>query len=256
MIAYPRRSSSPQARSSPVFQEQYGLATWRQAQQHARQLATTINVVTPRPRGAPRRRSSPQCRLPRRVSTSGGEKRTAFLPAPSTSRPRLNAAVTTAVAFLAGALLRLPIAYEFDADHQPATADVTDQRMRVGQRLQAAHHMTADVGHVRDDRVLQQFDRRERRGARHGVAAERARVGAGRPRHQPRPARPRRPAAAPTQSPSRSPSCPARRRVCSIANIFPDRPIPDCTSSSHQQGCRASSSAARSRWRNSSGATT
>ena len=70
-----------------------------------------------------------------RVSTSGGENRTAFLPAPSSSSPRANAALTTASRSSVGALLRLPIAHELDADHQPAAAHVADQRMLVHQRL-------------------------------------------------------------------------------------------------------------------------
>ena len=56
--------------------------------------------------------------------------------------------------------------------------------MCVGQRGEPLHQMRADVGCVLHELVAQQFDRRECRRARHRVAAERARVRAGRPRHQ------------------------------------------------------------------------
>ena len=63
-----------------------------------------------------------------RVRTSGGESRSAFRPAPRTSRPRLKASSTTAVAFGGRALLRRPVAHELDADHQAPAAHVADQR--------------------------------------------------------------------------------------------------------------------------------
>ena len=94
-------------------------------------ISAVSSVVSSRPRSAPRRRSGPPCPPASRVSTSGGEKRIAFFPAPSTSSPRLNAAVTTRVALVGGALLRLPIAHELDADHQPAAAHVADERVLV-----------------------------------------------------------------------------------------------------------------------------
>ena len=103
---------------------------------------------------APRRRSCTAVSACSRVSTSGGEKRIAFLPAPSTSSPRLNAAVDDGVALVGRALLRLPIAHQLDADHQPAAAHVADQRMLVRQRLQARHQVRADVGGVRDQLIL------------------------------------------------------------------------------------------------------
>ena len=50
--------------------------------------------------------------------------------------------------------------------------------------LSAGDQVRADVLGVRHQALAQQLDRRERRGARHRIAAERARVRARRPRHQ------------------------------------------------------------------------
>src|SRR5581483_10484271 len=76
------------------------------------------------------------------------------------------------VALRRRALLGPAIAHELDADHQPSTPNVADQRMRVGDRLQRREQMRADRRRVGDQFVLQQLDRRNRRRARHRVAAE------------------------------------------------------------------------------------
>ena len=55
--------------------------------------------------------------------------------------------------------------------------------MRVDQRPEPGDHVAADVGGVLHQPLLEQLQRHHRRRARHRVAAKRARMRAGRPRH-------------------------------------------------------------------------
>ena len=147
-----------------------------------------------------------------RVSTSGGEKRIAFLPAPSTSRPRVERGGDDGVALVDRALLGLAIAHQLDADHQAAAAHVADQRMLVGERCQPGHQVRADIGRIGDQLVLaaarsSPAPPRTTPGCRRTCwRARRAATPSG--RRAPR----RRRAAARRRCPWRSPSRPARRR--------------------------------------------
>ena len=73
--------------------------------------------------------------------------------------------------------------HELDADHQALAAHVADERVLLLQRRECRHQVCADRRGVGDQLLLQQLDRRCRRGAGDGIAAERAGVRAGRPRH-------------------------------------------------------------------------
>ena len=80
------------------------------------------------------------------------------------------------------ALLGLPVAHQLDADHQPAAANVADERVLVGQRLEAGHQVARRRRRRWPiSRSLSSFERRERGGARHRVAAKGAGVRARRP---------------------------------------------------------------------------
>ena len=232
-MAYPRRSSSSHARSSPSNRMLtcVGHAPWRK--RHAappgdcsrnRVTASTIAVRTVVDDARPR------CRPAALVSTSGGDRRSVLRPAPSTSRPRLKHSSTSRSRSLVARSLVCAIAHQLDADHQPLAAHVADQRVLVLQRAQPLHQVRADLRRVGHQRILEQLDRRQRRGARHRVAAERARVRARRPRHHSARAvvtPSGRPDATPLATAITSGSTPK----CSMANILPVRPIPDCTSS-------------------------
>ena len=111
------------------------------------------------------------------VSTSGGDRRIAFCPAPRTSRPRVKHSRTTRVALGGRALLRLAIAHELDADHQPAAAHVADDADACPSAPCAPASRCAPTSAAFFiSAVAQQLDRGERRRARHGIAAERAGV--------------------------------------------------------------------------------
>ena len=87
-------------------------------------------------------------------STSGGARRSAFLPAPRTSTPRRNIAWTSALRSSTARSFVLPIAHQLDADHQALAADVADERVLVLQRAQAVHQVRADGGGVGHERLL------------------------------------------------------------------------------------------------------
>ena len=116
-------------------------------------------------------------------STSGGARRSALRPAPSTSTPRRNIAWTTALRSSIARVLGLPVAHELDADHQAQPAHVADQRVLLLERAQPLEQVRADGGRVRDVLRLQQTDRGVGRRAGDRIAAERAGMGPRRPRH-------------------------------------------------------------------------
>ena len=117
-------------------------------------------------------------------STSGGARRIAFLPAPRIRTPRRNIAWTTRVALLDGALLRLAIAHQLDADHQALAAHVADQRV-LRPAARAARRSGARRPSPRSPTSAALSSLIVAIAAAHddGIAAERAGVRAGRPRH-------------------------------------------------------------------------
>src|SRR6266851_208553 len=145
MITYPQRSSSPHARSSPAFPR----ITLRR-DMATRSLATAAPTFpqrpTQRPRSAQRRADSlrtlgspSSLDLPERLVENPDRRRRLLarqderrreadrvLPGAeqeqTTSERRLNGSV----ALLWRAFLRVPVAHQFHANHQPAASHVAD----------------------------------------------------------------------------------------------------------------------------------
>ena len=211
--------------------------------------SSAVYACPARPRSAPRRRSRPPSSACSRVSTSGGEKRIAFLPAPSTSSPR-GSRVDDRVALRRS---RAPSS----ARSRTSSTPIISPRPRTSpmsgclsvSAFEPGHQVRADVGGVRHQRLLQQLDRRQRRGARHRVAAERARVRARRPRHQVGARR------GDAERQARRDALRDRDDVGLDAGVLDREHLARCgpcptALRRRRAGCRAASVSSRSRWRN------
>ena len=138
------------------------------------------------------------------VSTSGGAQAQRVAAGAEHQQAAREALVDEPIALLGGALLRLAIAHQLDADHQPLAAHVADQRVLLLQFAQPLDQMRADVGRVGHQRrpcsslIVASAAAHDTR-----IAAERAGVRARRPRHDLGARRRHARAAGPTRCPWR-----------------------------------------------------
>ena len=212
--------------------------------------------VPSRPASAQSSRMSSATVASSSLTISGGQSRSEVSPQPRIIRPRSKAERLHAIAQRCGRFARGLVLHQLDADHQPAPAHVADHADGLASsRAAAPASIPPTLRRVGDAFALQDVHRRQRRGDRNRIAAERRSMRAGHPVHDLGAASCRRPAACRWRCPWPCRPCPAPRRSArwpTTCRCVPRR------SALHPQPakCRAGRRCARSSRRKLSGATT